>query len=34
VGMPIPVLGLKFLPTDMDELEIFPQIQDVAVIIK
>jgi hypothetical protein len=34
VGMPMPEKGLEYLPTDINELEIFPFIWDVAITIK
>jgi hypothetical protein len=34
VGVAIPVKGLESLPTYIPELEIFPLIWDVAIIIK
>jgi hypothetical protein len=32
--MPMPVEGLWLLPTHISELELFPLIWDVAIIIK
>jgi hypothetical protein len=32
--MPMPVEGLKYLPTHTPELEFLPHIWDVAIIIK
>jgi hypothetical protein len=32
--MPMPVKGLQLLPTNIPELELFPHIWDVAIIIK
>jgi hypothetical protein len=34
VGMPLQVKGLSYLPTHTPELELFPHIWDVAIIIK
>jgi hypothetical protein len=34
VGMPMLVEGLKYLPTHIPELELYPIIWDVAIIIK
>jgi hypothetical protein len=34
VGIPMPVEGLKSLPTYIPELELFPHIWDVAIIKK
>jgi hypothetical protein len=32
--MPMPIEGLEVLPTDIPELELYPHIWDVAIIIK
>jgi hypothetical protein len=32
--MPMPAKGLEYLPTHIFELELFPTISDVAIIIK